>query len=277
MVFKYCMIRSTYHHNKLHYRRLLTFFWCPLGTYIVLGISRLVQGRNVPDRLSHRIPATMGYLSPRSTTYYILFLNSDGPDGYFKWPNFFSIDGVLFKDVRLHLLVQLTNPFACQISTSSSDSRVITMNIAHSLPSTVTGVSFSFLTSQDIRRISVKQIVNPVLLDDLNRPNIGGLYDPSLGPSDRSDVFVLLVIPPSLLLISLYQLCFMSPHILYMSWSLWAYRTTSTSFPSVVHGQYVQSSSRGMYVLPQIQNRTVVCWVSLPIEQFLTAISYGSI
>lgn len=152
--------------------------------------------------------------------------------------------------MRLHLLVQLTNPFACQISTSS-DSRVITMNIAHSLPLTVTGVSFSFLTSQDIRRISVKQIVNPVLLDDLNRPNIGGLYDPSLGPSDRSDVFVLLVIPPSLLLISLYQLCFMSPHILYMSWSLWA---TSTGFPSVVHGQYVQSSSRGMYVLPQIQN-----------------------
>jgi len=65
------------------------------------------------------------------------------------------------------------------------------MNIAHPLPSTVTGVSFSFLTSQDIRRISVKQIVNPVLLDDLNRPNIGGLYDPALGPSDRSDMSVL--------------------------------------------------------------------------------------
>ncbi|KDR83917.1 hypothetical protein GALMADRAFT_236414 [Galerina marginata CBS 339.88] len=62
------------------------------------------------------------------------------------------------------------------------------MNIAHSLPSTVTGVSFSFLTSEDIRRISVKQIINPVLLDDLNRPNIGGLYDPALGPSDRSDI-----------------------------------------------------------------------------------------
>lgn len=62
------------------------------------------------------------------------------------------------------------------------------MNIAHSIPSTVTGVSFSFLASDDIRRISVKQIVNPVLLDDLNRPNIGGLYDPALGPSDRSDM-----------------------------------------------------------------------------------------
>ncbi|KAH0587798.1 hypothetical protein H2248_006557 [Termitomyces sp. 'cryptogamus'] len=62
------------------------------------------------------------------------------------------------------------------------------MNISHSLPSTVAGISFSFLTTEDIRRISVKQIVNPVLLDDLNRPNIGGLYDPSLGPSDRSDI-----------------------------------------------------------------------------------------
>ncbi|TFK43688.1 hypothetical protein BDQ12DRAFT_702711 [Crucibulum laeve] len=62
------------------------------------------------------------------------------------------------------------------------------MNISHSLPSTVTSISFSFLTSEDIRRISVKQIVNPVLLDDLNRPNIGGLYDPALGPSDRQDL-----------------------------------------------------------------------------------------
>ncbi|KAJ3907543.1 RNA polymerase I largest subunit [Lentinula edodes] len=62
------------------------------------------------------------------------------------------------------------------------------MNISHSLPSYVTGVSFSFLTTEDVRRISVKQIVNPVLLDDLSRPNAGGLYDPALGPSDRQDV-----------------------------------------------------------------------------------------
>lgn len=64
------------------------------------------------------------------------------------------------------------------------------MNIAHSLPSTVAGISFSFLTSEDIRRISVKQIVNQVLLDDVGRPKIGGLYDPSLGPSERPDMCV---------------------------------------------------------------------------------------
>ena len=64
------------------------------------------------------------------------------------------------------------------------------MNISQSIPSTVQSISFSFLTTEDIRRISVKQIVNPTLLDDLNRPNLGGLYDPTLGPSDRNELYV---------------------------------------------------------------------------------------
>jgi len=64
------------------------------------------------------------------------------------------------------------------------------MKISQSIPSTVQSVSFSFLTTEDIRRISVKQIVNPSLLDDLNRPNSGGLYDPALGPSDRNELCV---------------------------------------------------------------------------------------
>ncbi|KIJ70148.1 hypothetical protein HYDPIDRAFT_78326 [Hydnomerulius pinastri MD-312] len=62
------------------------------------------------------------------------------------------------------------------------------MNVAVSVPSTVSSISFSFLSTEDIRRISVKQILNPVLLDDLNRPNAGGLYDLALGPSDRQDI-----------------------------------------------------------------------------------------
>ncbi|KAF9247391.1 hypothetical protein BU15DRAFT_84891 [Melanogaster broomeanus] len=62
------------------------------------------------------------------------------------------------------------------------------MNVAVSVPSTVSSISFSFLSTEDIRSISVKQILNPVLLDDLNRPNVGGLYDPALGPSDRQDI-----------------------------------------------------------------------------------------
>lgn len=63
------------------------------------------------------------------------------------------------------------------------------MNISRPIPSTVSSISFSFLTSEDIRRISVKQIVNPTLLDDLNRPNIGGLYDPALGPAAKTDMY----------------------------------------------------------------------------------------
>lgn len=62
------------------------------------------------------------------------------------------------------------------------------MDISNSIPSTVSSISFSFLSTQEIRRISVKQITNPILLDDLNRPNPGALYDPALGPSDRSDM-----------------------------------------------------------------------------------------
>jgi DNA-directed RNA polymerase beta' subunit len=64
------------------------------------------------------------------------------------------------------------------------------MDISTSLPSSATSLSFSFLTTEDLQRISVKQIVNPVLLDNLNRPTVGGLYDPALGPMDQGDVYV---------------------------------------------------------------------------------------
>ena len=64
------------------------------------------------------------------------------------------------------------------------------MNISLPVPSTVQSVSFSVLTTEDVRRISVKQITNPVLLDDLNRPNLGGLYDPTLGPVYKQDMCV---------------------------------------------------------------------------------------
>lgn len=62
------------------------------------------------------------------------------------------------------------------------------MNISHSIPSSITSVSFSFLSSADVKRISVKQIVNPVIFDSLNNPNPGGLYDMCLGPSTSQDL-----------------------------------------------------------------------------------------
>lgn len=64
------------------------------------------------------------------------------------------------------------------------------MDITHSLPTHVKSISFSFLSGKDVRDISVKQITNAQLLDNLNMPTVGGLYDPALGPSDRADMWV---------------------------------------------------------------------------------------
>lgn len=63
------------------------------------------------------------------------------------------------------------------------------MDIAHSIHTEATSLSFSFLTAQDIRAISVKQIDNPILFDSLNLPNKGGLYDAALGPLTSRDMW----------------------------------------------------------------------------------------
>ena len=45
----------------------------------------------------------------------------------------------------------------------------------------LTGVSFSLYSNEEIRKLSVKEITNPVSLDVLLHPTYGGLYDPALG------------------------------------------------------------------------------------------------
>lgn len=62
------------------------------------------------------------------------------------------------------------------------------MDIAQPVSAQISSVSFAALHSADIRRISVKQVVNPVLFDNLNRPNAGGMYDPAFGPMGKGDV-----------------------------------------------------------------------------------------
>ncbi|MBW0491771.1 hypothetical protein O181_031486 [Austropuccinia psidii MF-1] len=62
------------------------------------------------------------------------------------------------------------------------------MDPAHPILSNITSASFSPLISSDIRAISVLQITNPNLLDSKNEPNIGGLYDPRLGPLHWKDI-----------------------------------------------------------------------------------------
>jgi len=48
----------------------------------------------------------------------------------------------------------------------------------------ISSASFSFYDAEEVRRISVKRITNPVLFDGLNNAVSDGLYDPALGPTD---------------------------------------------------------------------------------------------
>lgn len=47
--------------------------------------------------------------------------------------------------------------------------------------STVSGLDFEILSSEEIKSISVKRIHNTPTLDSFNNPVPGGLYDPALG------------------------------------------------------------------------------------------------
>ncbi|RCI04863.1 hypothetical protein CU098_005024 [Rhizopus stolonifer] len=62
------------------------------------------------------------------------------------------------------------------------------MNISVPIGTEVDSVSFSFYEPNEIRKISVKQIVNPVLFDTLGHPTKGGLYDPALGPYQKTQI-----------------------------------------------------------------------------------------
>ena len=55
------------------------------------------------------------------------------------------------------------------------------MDISKPVGSEITSVDFSVLSSKEIRSLSVKQITNPTVLDNLGHPISGGLYDLSLG------------------------------------------------------------------------------------------------
>ena len=55
------------------------------------------------------------------------------------------------------------------------------MNISQPIASYIGSVDFGFLTSQDIKALSVKRIQNPTTFDTLLLPVPGGLYDSALG------------------------------------------------------------------------------------------------
>ncbi|KAK4047593.1 hypothetical protein OIO90_006134 [Microbotryomycetes sp. JL221] len=62
------------------------------------------------------------------------------------------------------------------------------MNVSTPVSSQITSVSFRHLTTQDVRNVSVKQIVNPVMFDNLNQPTLGGMYDPAFGPLTKGGI-----------------------------------------------------------------------------------------
>ncbi|KAI9597691.1 hypothetical protein BDF19DRAFT_434176 [Syncephalis fuscata] len=62
------------------------------------------------------------------------------------------------------------------------------MNIAKPVSFEITDVAFSFYDPEEVKKISVKHVVNPQLLDNLNQPAPGGLYDPALGPFSKSAI-----------------------------------------------------------------------------------------
>nr|ALK02059.1 RNA polymerase I largest subunit [Wickerhamiella domercqiae] len=60
------------------------------------------------------------------------------------------------------------------------------MDIASPVGSTIERVGLGFLSPADIRKLSVKQITNPEVFDNLGHPVSGGLYDLALGAFLRS-------------------------------------------------------------------------------------------
>ncbi|GFP89671.1 DNA-directed RNA polymerase i subunit rpa1 [Phtheirospermum japonicum] len=52
----------------------------------------------------------------------------------------------------------------------------------------VEAVRFGFMTDEEVRKHSVVKLTNPNLLDILEKPIPGGLYDPALGPLDESSL-----------------------------------------------------------------------------------------
>ena len=58
------------------------------------------------------------------------------------------------------------------------------MNISQPVASYIGSVDFGFLSSEEIKSLSVKRIQNSVTFDTLLHPAPGGLYDSALGAWD---------------------------------------------------------------------------------------------
>eukprot|EP01134_Creolimax_fragrantissima_P007681 CFRG7681T1 len=52
----------------------------------------------------------------------------------------------------------------------------------------VKSVAFSVYTSEEVKKLSVVRVTNPILLDSMNHATKRGLYDPAMGPTERGAV-----------------------------------------------------------------------------------------
>ena len=57
------------------------------------------------------------------------------------------------------------------------------MEDEHAVKDRFAGVSFQFYTDEEIERLSVREIVDPVAFDHMNNPTKQGLHDKALGVS----------------------------------------------------------------------------------------------
>jgi hypothetical protein len=60
-------------------------------------------------------------------------------------------------------------------------SQLAIMNTSQPVSSAISGVEFGFMTTDDVRTLSVKRITNPTTFDSLLHPVPGGLHDAALG------------------------------------------------------------------------------------------------
>jgi DNA-directed RNA polymerase beta' subunit len=62
-----------------------------------------------------------------------------------------------------------------------SQRAVASMNTHQPTSSAIQSVEFGFLSTNDVRTLSVKRITNPTTFDSLLHPVAGGLHDAALG------------------------------------------------------------------------------------------------
>jgi len=94
---------------------------------------------------------------------------------------FFSEDEVRACDHAGHKLYMHPNCKGAAASPNCSDS------IKREFVIVMRNCIVLFFSTLQIRKISVKQIVSPIIFDNLKNPIKGGLYDPCLGPMDPKE------------------------------------------------------------------------------------------